>query len=130
MLASPKEEKNQLQEEKNQLREAKTNYNIQMKFQGQYPDEAKELKQEYEKEVARIKSQWNASSNLAGAPLMLASASDVPAVIGKTQKVIARMKSVLQEATRLEDSLSDVKAKLAAEPDQVAAAVQAQPSTL
>merc|ERR1719230_859623 len=45
-------------QEKRDLKEAKENYKMQMEFQGAYPDEAKELKQEYKKEVAKVKEEF------------------------------------------------------------------------
>merc|ERR1712187_807750 len=49
-------------EERDALREAKQNYKTQMQYQGSYPKEAAELKQEYERKVAAIKSKYAAAT--------------------------------------------------------------------
>jgi len=46
------------EEEESALREAKQNYKNQMLYQGHYPKEAAELKQEYQKKVMDIKSKF------------------------------------------------------------------------
>merc|ERR1712187_718813 len=68
-------------EEKDALRRAKQNYKTQMQYQGSYPKEAQELKEEYERKVAKIKSKYEAPSDSSsdGAnkePLLLASADE------------------------------------------------------
>merc|ERR1712187_980654 len=50
-------------EEKDALRRAKQNYKTQMQYQGFYPKEAQELKQEYERKVAKIKSKYEAPAD-------------------------------------------------------------------
>lgn len=63
-----------LSAEKAALREAKENYKTQMKYQGHYPEEAAELKQEYHDKVAAIKSEYQAKDDQTNAePVMLAS---------------------------------------------------------
>jgi hypothetical protein len=47
--------------EKSELQQAKTNYKTQLQYQGQYPREAIALKKEYQAQVARIKSKFNAT---------------------------------------------------------------------
>merc|ERR1712217_274359 len=62
-------------EEQKALREAKQNYKTQMQYQGHYPKEATELKQEYDRKVATIKKKYAAvavGSVLAGTAAMFA----------------------------------------------------------
>jgi len=81
-------------EEAGDLHEAKQDYNIQMTFQGAYPEEAKDLKQEYEAKVVKIKKQYAtcqsgdskalglaASPETTGASLLLVT-SVISAVLG------------------------------------------------
>merc|ERR1712019_58525 len=68
-------------DEKDALRRAKQNYKTQMQYQGSYPKEAQELKEEYDRKVAKIKSKYedraDSSSNDANKePLLLASADE------------------------------------------------------
>jgi hypothetical protein len=51
---------------KAELREAKDRYLTQMQYQGQYPKEAADLKRQYEKDVARIKSGFASRCFLVG----------------------------------------------------------------
>jgi hypothetical protein len=56
-------------DEESDLQEALNNYKIQKGFQGAYPKEAAELKEEYDSQVRRIKSLY--ASNVCGSSVML-----------------------------------------------------------
>jgi len=82
-------------EEAGDLHEAKQDYKIQMTFQGDYPEEAKELKQEYEQKVLKLKKQYAtchsgdakalglaATSNATGTNLLLLGTCAISALLG------------------------------------------------
>merc|ERR1719281_1875173 len=52
------------------IKEAKENYKIQMQYQGQYADEARDLKREYEERKAQIEKRYQAASNSAPQDLL------------------------------------------------------------
>merc|ERR1719214_76578 len=58
------------------IKEAKENYKIQMQYQGQYADEARDLKREYEERKAQIEKRYRAANTSAPQDLLqLAAAS-------------------------------------------------------
>merc|ERR1719408_674744 len=65
--------------ERTALKEAKENYKTQMVYQGAYPEEAKELKQELQKEEAKIKEEFAAPAAPAAPALLLAEGAATPA---------------------------------------------------
>merc|ERR1712019_303247 len=67
-------------DEKAALRRAKQNYKTQMQYQGSYPKEAQELKEEYDRKVAKIKSKYEAPADSA------AMSSSVGSVVLATRK--------------------------------------------
>merc|ERR1712072_1259988 len=56
--------------------EARQDYKIQMTFQGAWPEEAKELKQEYEQKVLKLKKQYATCHSGDAKALGLAATSD------------------------------------------------------
>jgi hypothetical protein len=78
------------------LHEAKQDYKIQLTYQGAYPEEAKELKQEYDDKVAKIKKQYaichasdknvslglTENADVTSTPLLLLGTAAVSALLG------------------------------------------------
>merc|ERR1711981_593993 len=82
-------------EEAGDLHEASQDYKIQMRFQGAWPEEVQELKQEYEKKVLKLKKQYAtchsgdtkalglaATSNATGTNLLLLGTAAISALLG------------------------------------------------
>merc|ERR1719235_2084513 len=62
-LAATSPQGNANAQEQAALRGAKDGYKIQMQYQGQYADEAKDLKREYEQEKAQIEKRYQAANS-------------------------------------------------------------------
>merc|ERR1719399_2747739 len=69
-LAATSPQRNANAQEQAALREVKEGYKIQMQYQGQYADEAKDLKRQYGQEKARIEKRYQAANNSAPQDLL------------------------------------------------------------